>query len=176
MVDTMKSDSQDLQRPRFARGTGGRATRTVFTLSEEETQELGRSLALGLKGGELILLEGDLGLGKTVFVRGVAAGLGVPPEDVNSPSYTLVQEYGGGRLQIYHVDLYRLESVEEISTLGLEEILSSGAVTLVEWGDKLTAYYRSNAVVVRLHDVGEGCRRIELTEPQPAGENRLGDA
>jgi tRNA threonylcarbamoyladenosine biosynthesis protein TsaE len=155
---------------------GARAPRTLFALSEEETEELGRALARNLEGGELILLEGDLGLGKTVFARGVAAGLGVPPEDVNSPSFTLVQEYPGGRLPVFHVDLYRIDSVEEISTLGLDEILSSGAVTIVEWGEKLPDYYRLSAFIARFHDVGEGCRRIELVEPQAEGTPRHGDA
>jgi tRNA threonylcarbamoyladenosine biosynthesis protein TsaE len=176
MVDTTNTDSLDSQRSRLSGREAGHVTRTVFSLSEDETLELGRSLAQSLKGGELILLEGDLGMGKTVFVRGVAAGLGVSPEDVNSPSFTLVQEYCGGRLTVFHVDLYRLDSVEEVSSLGLEEIVSSGAVTLVEWGEKLTTYQRANAAIVRFHDVGEGSRRIELVLPDPGGTQRRGDA
>ncbi len=76
-------------------------TRTVFSLSEEETADLGRSLARGLRGGELVLLVGDLGLGKTVFVRGMATGLGIEPADVSSPSFTLIQQYRGGRVPLY---------------------------------------------------------------------------
>jgi tRNA threonylcarbamoyladenosine biosynthesis protein TsaE len=168
---------QPLESPRqTAPRNGGRTPRTLFALSAEETEELGRALARKLEGGELILLEGDLGLGKTVFARGVAAGLGVPPEDVNSPSFTLVQEYPGGRLPVFHVDLYRIDSVEEISTIGLDEIVSSGAVTIVEWGEKLPDYYRMTAFIARFHDVGEGCRRIELIEPEVEGFPRRGDA
>jgi tRNA threonylcarbamoyladenosine biosynthesis protein TsaE len=150
--------------------------RTIFSLSEEETYDLGRALARSLKGGELILLEGDLGLGKTVFARGLAAGLGIPPEEVSSPSFTLIQEYGGGRLTMFHVDLYRICSNEEAATLGLEEILSAGGVVVIEWGEKLAPYYRENAIIVRLHDVGEGSRRIELDQQARHHLQRLGDA
>ena len=154
---------------------GGGGTRTVFSLSEEETVDLGRSLAHGLRGGELILLVGDLGLGKTVFARGVAIGLDVAAEDVSSPSFTLIQEYRGGRLPIFHVDLYRLHDAEELGTLGLDEILATDAVVVVEWGEKLPPFYTREAVRVDFHDVGEGCRRIELSGIAPTPERR-GDA
>ncbi|MBZ5638651.1 MAG: tRNA (adenosine(37)-N6)-threonylcarbamoyltransferase complex ATPase subunit type 1 TsaE [Acidobacteriia bacterium] len=137
---------------------------------------MGRALGRGLKGGELILLEGDLGLGKTVFARGVAAGLGVLPEDVSSPSFTLVQEYTGGRKPMFHVDLYRVDDPEEIGTLGLEEILSGGGVVLVEWGEKLPPYLRREAIAVRFHDVGEGSRRIEIATSGKPAERPQGDA
>jgi tRNA threonylcarbamoyladenosine biosynthesis protein TsaE len=156
---------------------GGGKPRTVFTLSEEETFDLGHAIARRLKGGELILLEGELGLGKTVFARGLASGLGILPEDVSSPSFTLIQEYGGGRLVMYHVDLYRLNSAEEIATLGLEEILEADAVVVVEWGEKLPARYCRDAIIVRFHDVGEDSRRIEvLGLTPPGGKPRVGDA
>ncbi len=138
------------------------ASRTVFSLSEDETYELGRTLARELKGGELVLLEGQLGLGKTVFARGMAAGLEIRPDEVSSPSYTLVNEYLGGRHTMFHVDLYRLEEPEEMGALGLEELMESGAVTVVEWGDRLPAYFRQDATTIRFHDIGEGSRRIEV--------------
>jgi tRNA threonylcarbamoyladenosine biosynthesis protein TsaE len=156
--------------------SGAGTTRTVFSLSEEETCKLGEVFARSLKGGELILLEGELGLGKTVFARGIASGLELPPEDVSSPSFTLIQEYKGGRLHMFHVDLYRLNSPDELATLGLEEILSSGGVVVVEWGEKLPAYFHANAITVRLHDVGEGSRRIELDQPAENERQRRGDA
>lgn len=176
MVDTPETDPIEPARKRPASPSGERAPRTVFTLSEEETIEFGRALARGLEGGELVLLEGELGMGKTVFVRGVATGLGLAPEEVSSPSFTLIQEYPGGRLNVFHVDLYRLDSPEEISTLGLDEILDGEGVTLVEWGEKLPPYYSARAIVVRFHDVGEGCRRIEVAWPQDEGATRLADA
>ena len=129
------------------------APRTVYSLSEEETHALGRTVARSFKGGELVLLEGDLGLGKTVFARGIAEGLGIAPEDVSSPSFTLVQEYRGGHTPMFHVDLYRLEEDDEIETLGLEDFLSSGGVVVVEWGDRLGLHYRHGALIVRLRSV-----------------------
>jgi len=149
----------------------------VFSLSEDETLDLGRGLGRSLKGGELLLLEGDLGYGKTVFARGVAAALGIPPEEVTSPSFTIVHEYQGGRVPVFHLDLYRLsDSDEQVGGFGVEEILAAGGVVIVEWGEKLPPFLRRNAVTIRFHDVGEGSRRIEIVaEPKAAGRPR-GDA
>lgn len=166
----------NIEHPTPRSEAGLRASRTVFALSEDETFELGRSFSRGLKGGELLLLEGDLGLGKTVFARGVAVGLGIPAAEVSSPSFTLIQEYRGGRLTMFHVDLYRLSGAADVETLGIEELMTAGAVVLIEWGDRLPASYRRDAIVVRLHDVGEGSRRIELLPPEKATEPRRGDA
>jgi tRNA threonylcarbamoyladenosine biosynthesis protein TsaE len=149
--------------------------RTVFSLSEEETFEFGRSLGGQLQGGELIVLEGDLGLGKTVFARGIAVGLDLPAEDVSSPTFTLVHEHRGGRLPLFHVDLYRLEGPEEIGTLGLEELLAGGSVVVAEWGERLPPFYRRDATTVRFHDIGEGSRRIEISGREPA-KRPAGDA
>jgi len=151
------------------------APRTIFSLSEEETYEFGASLARQLEGGELIVLEGDLGSGKTVFVRGLAAGLEIAPEDVWSPSYTLIHEHQGGRLLLFHIDLYRVTTPDEIATLGIEELVGSRAVVAVEWGERLPPFYRQGALTVRIYDVGEGSRRIELKiedqrPPQPRGD------
>ena len=160
-----------------APGSSPSGPRTVFSLSEEETVDLGRGLGRALKGGELLLLQGDLGFGKTVFVRGVATALGVSPDEVSSPSYTLVHEYKGGRLPLFHLDLYRLDTPdEEVGALGIEDILSAGGVVLVEWGEKLPPFLRRGATTIRFHDVGEGSRRIEiLSEPSNPAKPR-GDA
>jgi tRNA threonylcarbamoyladenosine biosynthesis protein TsaE len=147
---------------------------SVYSLSEGETYELGRALGRRLEGGEIILLEGPLGIGKTVFARGIAAGLGIAPEQVCSPSFTLVQEYSGGRVRMYHVDLYRIEGRDEVSTLGFDELVASGSVVVVEWGERLPAAFRRDAVTVRIHDIGEASRRIELVRsatPTPASED-----
>jgi len=144
------------------RSAPGPQRRSVFSLSEEETFRLGQVVARGLNGGELILLEGDLGLGKTIFAKGIADGLGISRNDVTSPSFTLVQEYEGGRFPMFHVDLYRIEVAEEIGTLGIEEILTAGGVVVVEWGEKLPPYLRRGAITIRFRDVGEGSRQIEI--------------
>jgi len=158
-----------------AAGTGG--PRTVFSLSEEETLDLGRGVGRALKGGELLLLQGDLGYGKTVFARGVAAALGVLPDEVTSPSFTLVHEYRGGRVPLFHIDLYRLDAPEEeVGTLGIEEIREAGGVVLVEWGERLPPFLKRGATTVRFHDVGEGSRRIEILADATPGAKPRGDA
>ena len=107
---------------------------THQTTSEEETIEVGRAFAPRLQPGDVLLIEGPLGAGKTAFVRGLAAGLGAAPEDVSSPTFTLIQEYDGGRLRLFHADLYRLTPVEA-ADLGLQETGDTG-VLAVEWPDR----------------------------------------
>ena len=176
MVDSPRLPSELPSADDTSRSPGDDKPRTVFSLSEDETAELGRTLARGMKGGELVLLEGELGLGKTVFARGIATGLGIAAEDVNSPSFTLVQEYSGGRLPMFHVDLYRLMSGEEVETLGLDDLLASDAIVVVEWGDKLPPHHKRGAITVRFHDVGEGSRRIEVLGLAGEKRRRAGDA
>ncbi|HEX8311950.1 MAG TPA: tRNA (adenosine(37)-N6)-threonylcarbamoyltransferase complex ATPase subunit type 1 TsaE [Chthoniobacteraceae bacterium] len=100
-----------------------------------ETLEFGRELGAELCAGDVIALAGDLGAGKTHFVKGVAAGLGHTGE-VTSPTFTLVHEYTGGRLPLFHFDFYRLESAEEVLQIGFEDYLTSGGVLIIEWADK----------------------------------------
>ena len=107
----------------------------VTTHSESETSAAGRELGRTLTSGTVILLTGDLGAGKTAFVRGIAQGLGISPEEVSSPTFTLIQEYRGGRLPLHHVDLYRLKPVE-VADLGLEDLVLDDGVTAVEWPDR----------------------------------------
>ena len=110
--------------------------RRVTTRSEDETAAVGRELATELHAGCVVLLSGDLGAGKTVFVRGLAEGLDIQGDPVTSPTFTLMQEYRGGRLMLVHVDLYRLTDPREIDDLGLEEIGAEGVVA-IEWAEKL---------------------------------------
>ena len=143
-------------------------TDTVTTHSEAETAATGRDLAANLSAGDVVLLYGDLGAGKTAFVRGLAEGLEVPPADVSSPTFTLVQEYRGGRVPLVHVDLYRLDDSREIDDLGLDEI-ASGAVLAIEWAEKLRGFARlktsrsEQIVEVRLTHGDGDARTIELT-------------
>jgi tRNA threonylcarbamoyladenosine biosynthesis protein TsaE len=106
---------------------------TVVTRSPEETRVLGAALAPTLLPSDVISLSGDLGAGKTVFVQGLGAALGVR-QRITSPSFTLVHEYSG-RYQILHMDVYRLESFQEVLDLGFEELLDPGAILVVEWGE-----------------------------------------
>ena len=112
-------------------------TERVTTRSEAETSAVGRKLAGTLSAGDVVLLFGDLGAGKTAFVKGLAEGLGIGRDEVSSPTFTLVQEYRGGRLTLFHVDLYRLNDPRELDDLGLDEI-AEGGVLAIEWAEKLT--------------------------------------
>jgi tRNA threonylcarbamoyladenosine biosynthesis protein TsaE len=132
----------------------------LTTRSEIETADAGRQLAGRLAAGSIVLLSGDLGAGKTVFVRGLADGLGADPADVTSPTFTLVQEYRGGRLTLFHADLYRLRS-EEVDDLGLDDLASDG-VLAIEWPDRLPRSIGA-AIAVTIEHVGENERRIEIT-------------
>jgi tRNA threonylcarbamoyladenosine biosynthesis protein TsaE len=133
---------------------------SITTESEAETVSAGRELAATLSAGDVVLLYGDLGAGKTAFVRGLAEGLGAPPEEVSSPTFTLVQEYRGGRVPLTHVDLYRLNDSREIEDLGLDEI-AAGAVLAIEWAERLPAA-PPNVVRVSLEHAGEHQRRITI--------------
>jgi len=134
------------------------AGQTRVTHSEEETATLARELATELKAGDVILLSGTLGAGKTAFVRGLAAGLGIDPEEVSSPTFTLVHEYRGGRLTLYHADLYRLEKAAT-EELGLEEMSVADSVLAIEWPDRLT-HALPGARNVTIDIVDEHTRRI----------------
>ena len=124
----------------------------VVTHSEIETSAVGSELARSLDAGAVVLLIGELGAGKTAFVRGLAEGLGIDPELVSSPTFTLIQEYRGGRLPLHHVDVYRLRSIE-VDDLGLDELMLEGGVTAIEWPDRLAREVPS-AVRVRI-DLGD---------------------
>src|SRR4029079_9501597 len=110
---------------------------TVVTSSEKETSRAGERFAGRLQAGDVVLLHGDLGAGKTAFVRGIARGLGATPDDVTSPTFTLMQEHRG-RLTLIHVDLYRL-APEEVAALGIEESTDDPAVIAVEWAERWPA-------------------------------------
>ena len=133
----------------------------MLTHSEDETAALARDLAPALQPGDVLLLSGNLGAGKTAFVRGLAEGLGIAPEDVSSPTFTLVHEYRGGRLALYHVDLYRLERAAT-EDLGLEELGARDGVLAIEWPDRLT-HELPDARTVTIEIVDETTRRIAIT-------------
>lgn len=137
-------------------------TRQVLvTDSEQATTAAGSALAASLGPGAVVLLEGELGAGKTAFVRGLAVGLGAPDEDVSSPTFTLVQEYRG-RLRLLHADLYRI-SGGEADDLGLDE-LGLDAVVAIEWAAKLPRR-PAGAIEVQIEDLGGDRRRITIERP-----------
>ena len=126
--------------------------------SEAETHLLARELAATLEAGDVLLLSGDLGAGKTTFVRGLAEGLGIDPADVSSPTFTLLHEYRGGRLALYHADLYRLDKTAT-EDLGLEETGVRDGVLAIEWPDRLS-HDLAGARLIRLEIVDDETRRI----------------
>ena len=133
----------------------------MTTRSELETAAAGREIAPGLSAGSVVLLLGDLGAGKTALVRGLAEGLGIHPDEVTSPTFTIIQEYRGGRLPLFHVDLYRLNDAREVDDLGLDEIAADG-VLAIEWAERLPRT-PPDAMRVRIEHAGETDRRIEIT-------------
>jgi tRNA threonylcarbamoyladenosine biosynthesis protein TsaE len=131
---------------------------TRITRSEDETIAVAREFASTLSAGDVVLLSGTLGAGKTAFVRGLAQGLGINPNDVSSPTFTIVHEYRGGRLSLYHADLYRLERTAT-EDIGLEEMGVEDGVLAIEWPDRLT-HALPGAREVEIELVDEQTRRI----------------
>ena len=138
----------------------------VETHSEQETEALARTLAEGLKPGDVLALDGDLGAGKTAFTRGLAAGLGYPGR-VQSPTFTIVNEYDGGRLPLFHFDLYRLTSPEELFDIGWEDYLDRGGVCCVEWSQMGGDYLKNARRITITRGAGDQDRRVEIQEVGP---------
>src|SRR5688500_9525043 len=130
------------------------------TRSEQETANIAKAFAAELVAGDILLLSGYLGAGKTAFVRGLAEGLGIDAREVSSPTFTLVHEYRGGRLTLYHVDLYRLDRAAT-DDLGLDELGVANGVLAVEWPDRLT-HGLGPATQVHIDSVDDTTRRISI--------------
>ena len=131
-----------------------------ITNSPAQTEAVGAALAACLKPGTVIAYRGDLGAGKTAFTRGLARGLGVT-ERVTSPTYTIVNEYLGGRMPLFHFDMYRLASSDDLWDIGWEDYLERGGVCAVEWSENVEDAME-NAVYVTIEKLGEDTRRITL--------------
>jgi len=138
-------------------------TREFTTTSPEETIALGRELAGLLVPPKLVLLRGDLGAGKTTLVKGIARAFqAASEEEVTSPTFTLVHEYRGPQVTLYHIDLYRVDTQSELETLGLDDLVSEKSVLLMEWGEKFPRFERECDVEIALEPTGEDRRRIRV--------------
>ena len=135
--------------------------REVITQSAEETTAFGRTLTDLLAPPKVVLLRGDLGSGKTTLIKGIAAAFeAASEEDVTSPTFTLVHEYRSPRANLFHIDLYRIDTPRELETLGLDDLISEKSILLIEWGEKFSSFVRDRDVEIRLERVGENERKI----------------
>jgi len=138
--------------------------REIITHSAEETTAFGRTVAELLAPPKLVLLRGDLGAGKTTLVKGIAAAFeAAAEEDVTSPTFTLVHEYRGPRANLYHIDLYRIDTLRELETLALDDLRSDNSILLIEWGEKFVRLQRERDVEIALDRQSENERRIRIT-------------
>ncbi len=141
----------------------------IETNSEKETREVGRRIAGDAQAGQVFALVGDLGVGKTVFTQGMAEGLGIA-EPVNSPTFTILQVYEGGRLPFYHFDVYRIEEPEEMEEIGYEDCFYGAGVCLVEWADLIRELMPEHTVTITIEkDLSRGFDFRRITVEQ---ENR----
>ena len=134
---------------------------TLISSSEEDTRTIARALGAVLQPGDLVALTGDLGTGKTVFCKGLGEALGIPPDRIASPSFTIVTEHAG-RLPLRHVDVYRLASVREAEEIGLEELLRGDGVCVVEWAEKIGILLPNDRIQVTFHFLEEDGDRRRL--------------
>src|SRR3954468_24595399 len=138
--------------------------REYTTNSAEETIDLGRKLAAELAPPKLVLLRGDLGAGKTTMVKGISEAFeAAEQDDVTSPTFTLIHEYRGPRVSVYHVDLYRIETERELETLGLEELIADDRnLVLIEWGEKFPKLVKGRDVEIAIERTGPEQRKIKV--------------
>ena len=140
------------------------ATQEFTTRSAEETIALGRTFADLLTPPKLVLLRGDLGAGKTTLVKGIAEAFhAAASDDVTSPTFTLVHEYRGPAVTVFHIDLYRIDTPRQLETLGLDDLISENSVLLLEWGDKFARFRRERDVEIVLERISENERQVRVT-------------
>jgi tRNA threonylcarbamoyladenosine biosynthesis protein TsaE len=138
-------------------------TQEFVTSSAEETTALGRSLVSILTPPKLVVLRGDLGAGKTTLVKGIAEGFrAASADDVTSPTFTLVHEYHGPEANIYHIDLYRVDTPAQLETLGLDDLIAENSILLIEWGEKFARFLHERDMEIALERVGEQERRVRI--------------
>lgn len=138
--------------------------REIATNSPEETIAFGRTLTELLAPPKIVLLRGDLGAGKTTLVKGIAAGFdAAEEEDVTSPTFTLIHEYRGPRANLYHIDLYRIDTQRELDTLALDDLRSDDSILLIEWGEKFPRFVRERDVEIAIDRGSETKRKISIS-------------
>jgi len=135
----------------------------ITTNNEVETIQEGYKLGHNLEKGAVVALYGDLGAGKTAFTRGIAAGLGID-DNVSSPTFTIVNEYSG-KIPLFHFDMYRLGSEDELFDIGWDDYLERGGVCVVEWSENVPGAFPSNTIIVHLKYIDENTRQIEINVP-----------
>ncbi len=135
--------------------------KTYISNSPSETEEIGKKIALSLTGGEILAFRGDLGAGKTCFTRGLAHGLGFSGA-VNSPTFAIVNEYSGGRLTLYHFDMYRIENWGDLYSTGFFDYLEENAVLAVEWSENIESALPRNTTYITIEKDGENRRIITV--------------
>ncbi len=138
----------------------------IITHSEEETRALAQRLGPHFQDPDVVVLTGALGCGKTVFVRGLAATLGIDQQLVNSPSFTVVNEYPGKK-PLFHLDLYRIDNPSHLNEIGWDDYLSRGGLFVVEWGEKATGFLPRRYYLVRFRILDENQREITISLVQP---------
>jgi tRNA threonylcarbamoyladenosine biosynthesis protein TsaE len=163
------TQTRTFRRARYTGGVKKQAQETALlqetvTHSAEETIAFGRTLAALLAPPKLVLLRGDLGAGKTTLVKGIAAAFeAAAEEEVTSPTFTLIHEYRGPRANLYHIDLYRIDTQRELDTLALDDLRGENSILLIEWGEKFPRFVRERDVEIALERAGESDRAIRLT-------------
>lgn len=136
-----------------------------ITHSGEETVAVGRKIAAGVRPPALVLLRGDLGAGKTTMAKGmISAWDAGAPDDVTSPTFTLVHEYASPTARIYHIDLYRVDTPRELQTLGLDDLMDAHSILLMEWGEKFPRFARERDLEILIEHLGADDRRITVRE------------
>ncbi len=136
---------------------------TIQTRSAGETTQFGRELAKRLRPGTIVLLRGDLGAGKTTLVKGIAEGFhAAQAEEVTSPTFTLIHEYRGPEVTLYHIDLYRIDTQRELDTLALDDLIDSGNILLIEWGEKFQRFRQERDAEIAIERLGGDERRITV--------------
>jgi tRNA threonylcarbamoyladenosine biosynthesis protein TsaE len=137
--------------------------KTFHTHSAEETTDLGRQLAAEIKPGSIVLLRGDLGAGKTTLVKGIAEGFNAAEaEAVTSPTFTLIHEYRGPEVTLYHIDLYRIDTQRELDTLALDDLTEPNTILLIEWGEKFERFRKESDVEIAIEHKGADERVIQF--------------